>query len=48
MIKHQFSKPFMLLLVSFIYIAGFTQAQSFRINPIALSLRNSGDIYEAY
>ena len=33
MIKHQFPKPFMLLVVSFIYIAGFTQAQSFRINP---------------
>ena len=33
MIKHQLSKPFMLLLVSFIYITGITQAQSFRINP---------------
>lgn len=33
MIKQQFSKPFMLLLVSFICITGFTQAQSFRINP---------------
>jgi len=32
MTKHQFTKPFMLLLVSFIYITGITQAQSFRIN----------------
>ena len=33
MIRHQLSKPFMLLLVSFVYITGLTQAQSFRINP---------------
>lgn len=33
MIKHQFSKPFMLLFISFIYFTGIIQAQSFRINP---------------
>jgi len=38
MIKHQFSKPFMLLLVSFIYITGIAQAQSYRINPKTSSM----------
>jgi len=33
MIKHQLLKPFMLLLVSFIYVSGITQAQNFKINP---------------
>ena len=38
MIKHHFSKPLMLLLVSFIYITGIAQAQSYRINPKTSSM----------